>query len=135
MICDPDKVWIGLEYFCNDTDDLWTLADDQMMALATRELDTIGIIDKTDVLDGTVIRMPKTYPAYFNTYDRFDELQKYVDRFENLFLIGRNGMHKYNNQDHSMLTAMIAVDNIVDGRVDKSNIWSVNTEQECHENK
>ena len=77
--------------------------------------------------------MPKTYPAYFGTYDRFDEIRNYVDRFANLFLVGRNGMHKYNNQDHSMLTAIMAVDNIVAGRADKSNIWDVNTEQEYHE--
>src|SRR5438132_770756 len=88
-----------------------------------------------DVRDGTVVRMPKTYPAYFGTYNRFDELRSYLDRFENLFLVGRNGMHKYNNQDHSMLTAMTAVDNILAGRTDKSNIWAVNTEMEYHESK
>jgi len=100
-----------------------------------QELDRIGIIDKRDVIDGTVIRMPKTYPAYLGTYDRFPVVREYLDRIENLFLIGRNGMHRYNNQDHSMLTAMVAVDNIVNGMTDKSNIWSVNTEQEYHEEK
>ena len=85
--------------------------------------------------DATVIRVPKTYPAYFGTYDRFEELKEYINRYENLFLIGRNGMHKYNNQDHSMLTAMTAVDNILEGRVDKSNIWAVNTESDYHETK
>ena len=93
----------------------------------------MGIAKSADVLDATVIRVPKTYPAYFGTYDRFDEVREYVDRFENLFLIGRNGMHKYNNQDHSMLTAMMAVDNIAAGVVDKSNLWQVNTEMEYHE--
>ena len=92
------------------------------------ELDKIGIIHKEDVLDSMVIRMPKTYPGYFGTYDRFEEIQEYVNGFENLFLVGRNGMHKYNNQDHSMLTAMVAVDNIVDGIKTKDNIWDVNTE-------
>ena len=82
-----------------------------------------------------MIRVPKTYPAYFGSYERFPELRKYIDGFENLFLIGRNGMHKYNNQDHSMLTAMTAVDNIAEGRLDKSNIWAVNTEQDYHEKK
>ena len=82
-----------------------------------------------------MIRVPKTYPAYFGAYNRFGEVREYFDRFENLFLVGRNGMHKYNNQDHSMLTAMTAVDNIASGRVDKSNIWSVNTEQDYHEEK
>jgi UDP-galactopyranose mutase len=79
--------------------------------------------------------MPKTYPAYFGTYDRFDEIRAWVDRVENLFLVGRNGMHKYNNQDHSMLTAMVAVDNIVAGRTDKANLWAVNAEQDYHESK
>jgi protoporphyrinogen oxidase len=79
--------------------------------------------------------MPKTYPAYFGTYDRFDEVRRYLQRYQNLFLVGRNGMHKYNNQDHSMLTAMVAVENIAAGRTDQSNIWSVNTEQEYHESK
>ena len=88
-----------------------------------------------DVLDGVVIRVPKTYPAYFGSYDRFDVLRKYLDQFENLFLIGRNGMHRYNNQDHSMLTAMTAVENIVAERTDKRNIWDVNTEQEYHEDR
>ena len=79
--------------------------------------------------------MEKTYPAYFGTYDRFREIREYVDGFENLFLIGRNGMHKYNNQDHSMLTAMMAVDNIIAGKTDKTNLWEVNTEMDYHEEK
>jgi hypothetical protein len=79
--------------------------------------------------------MAKTYPAYFGLYERFSEVRDYVDRISNLFLVGRNGMHKYNNQDHSMLTAMTAVDNIIAGRTDKSNLWDVNTEQDYHETK
>jgi protoporphyrinogen oxidase len=106
-----------------------------MIAFAKSEMEKIGIIDAADVRDACVIRFPKTYPAYFGSYERFDEVKQYVNRFENLFLIGRNGMHKYNNQDHSMLTAMTAVDNIVAGRVDKSNIWALNTEMEYHESK
>ena len=133
MVADPEKVWIGLEYFCNESDEIWKLPDDEMISLAIRELDKIGIIETDQVLDGTMIRMPKTYPAYFNTYDRFDELRRYLDGFDNLYLIGRNGMHKYNNQDHSMLTAMVAVDNIAGSITDKSNIWAVNTEQQYHE--
>jgi len=135
MVADPESVWLGVEYFCYETDDLWKKSDEEMAALAQEELDHIGIIDRDDVLDSTVIRMPKTYPAYFGTYDRFEEVRKYVDGFENLFLVGRNGMHKYNNQDHSMLTAMVAVDNIVAGVKDKSSIWHVNTEMEYHEQK
>jgi hypothetical protein len=82
-----------------------------------------------------VIHVPKTYPAYFGSYERFPEIREWIDRFDNLFLVGRNGMHKYNNQDHSMLTAMTAVDNIITGRKDKENIWAVNTEMEYHESK
>jgi protoporphyrinogen oxidase len=135
MVADPGTVWIGLEFFCNDTDPLWKLTDEQLAELGITELESIGIIDRSKVLDHTVIRMPKTYPAYFGSYDRFDELRSWLDPYENLFLIGRNGMHRYNNQDHSMLTAMTAVDNILSGRKDKSNIWDVNAEEEYHEKK
>jgi protoporphyrinogen oxidase len=133
LVQDPSTVWIGLEYFCYEGDELWRKTDEEMIAFAAAEMEKIGIVSRQDVLDATVIRMPKTYPAYFGSYDRFGELQRYLDGFSNLFLVGRNGMHKYNNQDHSMLTAMTAVDNIVEGRSDKSNVWAVNTEQEYHE--
>jgi protoporphyrinogen oxidase len=112
LVADPNKVWIGLEYFCNETDPLWK-----------------------DVEDAHVVHVPKTYPAYFGSYDRFSVIRNYVDGFENLFLVGRNGMHKYNNQDHSMLTAMTAVENIVAGVTSKANIWAVNTETDYHEEK
>ncbi len=135
MVSDRSKVWVGLEYFCYETDDLWKMSDQELIELGGKEMEQIGIIERSAVLDATVIRMPKTYPAYFGTYDRFDEVRRYVDRFGNLFLLGRNGMHRYNNQDHSMLAAMVAVDNIVAGVRDKSNIWSVNTEQDYHEAK
>jgi len=133
LVKEPNTVWIGVEYFCYDTDPIWKKPDDEIAALAKRELEQIGILKQTDVLDATVIRVPKTYPAYFGAYERFDELRAYLDEFPNLFLVGRNGMHKYNNQDHSMLTAMTAVDNILIGREDKGNIWAVNTEMEYHE--
>ncbi len=135
LVRDPDTVWIGVEYFCYDTDDMWKLPDAEMAKLAANELERIGIIQSADVLDFTVVHMPKTYPAYFGAYERFDEVRAYLDSVPNLFLVGRNGMHKYNNQDHSMLTAMTAVDNIIEGRLDKSNIWAVNTEMEYHEEK
>jgi len=135
LVSDPKKVWIGLEYFCNDTDELWRLSDEKMIELAVGEAEKIGVASRADVLDATVIRMEKAYPAYFGTYDRFPAIREFVDQFDNLFLVGRNGMHKYNNQDHSMLTAMTAVDNIVEGRADKDNIWSVNTEMEYHESR
>ena len=135
MVADPANVWLGLEYFCNQTDEIWNLSDERMVALAIDELSKIGIMSTTEVLDSTVLRMEKTYPAYFGTYDRFGEIREYVDRFENLFLVGRNGMHRYNNQDHSMLTAMMAVDNIIAGKTDKSALWEVNTEMDYHEEK
>jgi protoporphyrinogen oxidase len=135
LVADPDKVWVGLEYFCYETEPIWKLSDEKMIELAKGEMAKIGIIDAGDVLDGCVVRVPKTYPAYFGSYERFDEIRDYVNGFENLFLIGRNGMHKYNNQDHSMLTAMTAVDNIIAGRTDKSNLWELNTEMEYHESK
>ncbi len=135
LLEDPSKVWIGLEYFCYETDAIWKLSDADMIALAKREMVHIGMIEAADVLDACVIRVPKTYPAYFGAYERFDELRDWLNQFENLFLVGRNGMHKYNNQDHSMLTAMTAVDNIIAGRTDKENLWAVNTEMEYHESK
>ena len=135
LVKDSNTVWIGCEYFCYDSDPNWKASDEEMSALAKQELEKIGIIRQSDVLDSTVIRVEKTYPAYFGSYERFPELRAYLDGFENLFLVGRNGMHRYNNQDHSMLTAMMAVSNILEGRIDKSNIWDVNTEMEYHEKK
>jgi protoporphyrinogen oxidase len=135
LVSDPSKVWIGLEYFCYDSDALWNKSDQEIIQFATEEVARIGILNPSEVRDSCVFRVPKTYPAYFGTYDRFDEIVRYMDRFENLFLVGRNGMHKYNNQDHSMLTAMVSVDNILAGITDKSNLWDINTEQEYHENK
>ena len=135
LVKDEDKVWVGLEYFCDEGDDLWNTPDDKFARFAAAELAEIGIIEANAVEDFVVIREPKAYPAYFGSYDRFSEIRDYVDGIENLFLIGRNGMHKYNNQDHSMLAAITAVRNIAEGRVDKENIWTVNTEQEYHEAK
>lgn len=135
LVKDSDKVWLGLEYFCYESDDLWRMADDDFAKFAIDELVKIGFIRKSDVVDHTVIRVPKTYPAYFGTYPEFDKLKSYINQFENLYLVGRNGMHRYNNQDHSMLTAMAAVENIKNGVKDKSAIWEINTEQEYHEAK
>lgn len=130
LVADPRTFWIGLEYFCFVTDEMWSLSDEEMIHLAEGELKRMGMIVDGDLLDGLVLRTPKAYPAYFGTYDRFAVLRVFLDRFENLFPVGRNGMHRYNNQDHSMSTAMIAVDNIIDGVKDKSNIWDVNVEDE-----
>jgi protoporphyrinogen oxidase len=135
LVSDSQNVWVGVEYFCYEGDELWSKSPEEMARFAAGELDRIGIINENDVLDSTVIKMPKTYPAYFGAYSRFDEVREYLDKFVNLFLVGRNGMHRYNNQDHSMLTAMEAVNNIITGRRDKANIWEVNTEAEYHEEK
>jgi protoporphyrinogen oxidase len=135
LVGSADKVWIGLEYFCNETDPLWKLSDEEMSKFAIAEIAKIGILKAEDVVDSHVVHVPKTYPAYFGSYDRFDVIRNYTDKLENLFLVGRNGMHKYNNQDHSMLTAMTAVENIVSGVTTKDNIWAINTEMEYHEEK
>jgi protoporphyrinogen oxidase len=135
MVSDPEKAWVGVEYFCNEGDRLWTRSEESMKALAIEELAKIEIIEEQAVEDSVVLKMPKAYPAYFGTYSRFGEIRDFIDSFENLYLVGRNGMHRYNNQDHSMLTAMTAVDNIVAGRADKSNLWELNTETEYHEER
>jgi len=133
MVADPDCTWVGLEYFCNESDSLWHMSDAEMIQLATDELVKLRILNADDALDGTVLRMPKAYPAYFGTYGRFQEIIEYTNGFDNLFLIGRNGMHRYNNQDHSMLAAMTAVDNIVNGIRSRENLWELNADQEYHE--
>lgn len=135
MVADPDTVWLGLEYFCTKGDAIWNRSDEEIKKLAVMELIKMGLVSAEDVLDSTVNRMEKTYPAYFGTYDRFDTIKDYLERFSNLFLVGRNGMHKYNNTDHSMLTAMVAVDNICEEVTSKTNLWEINTEQEYHEEK
>src|SRR5688572_3749605 len=136
MVADRrNTVWIGLEYFVNEGEKLWNMQDADLIELGTKELERIGFIKREDVLDGCVLRMPKAYPAYFGTYDRLDVVRDWTLRIPNLFLVGRNGMHRYNNQDHSMLTAMMAVDNIAEGRTDHSNLWDVNLDMVYHEEK
>ena len=135
MVKDPNTVWVGMEYFCDKEDVFWQHSDSRIRAIAIEELKKMGLARTEDVLDATVLRMEKTYPAYFGTYQRFEEVRQFTDQFTNLYLIGRNGMHKYNNSDHSMLTAMVAVDNICAGMNDKANIWAINTEEEYHEEK
>ena len=128
-------VWIGLEYFLNDTDDLWHLPDNDLVQMGVRELEKINFIRRQDLLDGCVLRMPKAYPTYVGTYEQLPILQQWVSGVENLFLVGRNGMHRYNNQDHSMLTAMTAVDNMVEGRRRHDNLWDINLEMVYNEEK
>lgn len=135
MVKDPTTTWIGLEYFCNEGDKLWRMPPKKFAKFAIDELTKIDIIEKADVIDSTVIKIPKTYPAYFGAYEHFDKIREFTDKIPNLFLIGRNGMHRYNNADHSMLTAIIAVENIIKNVTTKENIWAVNTEKQYHENK
>ena len=130
-----NTVWIGLEYFVNEGDELWNLPEAKMIELGISEVGKIGFMQKEDVLDACVLRMPKAYPAYFGTYDELEKIREFTLTIPNLFLVGRNGMHRYNNQDHSMLTAMTAVDNIVADLEDNANIWEVNAEQVYHEEK
>ena len=134
LVKDESKVWIGLEYFCNEGDEMWNMSEENFKKFAITELEKIDIINTEDVIDSVIIKVKKTYPAYFGTYDRFDTIKNFTDSFENLFLIGRNGMHRYNNMDHSMLTAMTAVENIKQGIISKENIWSLNSEEEYNEN-
>src|SRR5690606_23625454 len=120
LVSNAETIWLGLEYFCNENDSLWRLNEEELIVLATQELIQLGFIDASkNVLDATVIKVPKTYPAYFGAYNEFYKIKEFIDSIKNLFLVGRNGMHKYNNQDHSMLTAMQAVQNIKNGALSK----------------
>ena len=136
MVKDPENtVWIGLEYFCDEGDDFWNLTDEQCVKLAVSELESMGVISADAVLDSHRERVKKAYPAYFDTYSRIDELINCLDGYENLYCVGRNGQHRYNNMDHSMLTAIRAAEAIKEGKTDKHDIWNVNTEKEYHETK
>ena len=130
LVTDIRKAWIGLEYCCNEGDELWEKNDKNFIQFAIDELHQIAIIDKNKVIDSTIIRTPKTYPAYFGSYFQFSVIRNFIDSVDNLFLIGRNGMHKYYNQDHAMLTAITAVNNIISGEKSKDNIWSINMDEE-----
>jgi protoporphyrinogen oxidase len=135
MVPDPDTVWVGLEYFCRATDKIWNFEKKEMIDFAFAELNKTGLIKDEKLIDGTVIKVPKAYPSYTGSYEQFDQIRRWTDSIENLFLIGRNGMHRYNNTDHSMMTAMTAVQNITQKQQDRSNIWSVNMEQTYNEEK
>ena len=133
LVADPNTIWLGLEYFCREGDNLWSMDRRQFIDFAAAELETVGLIDRRDVIDGTLVRVPKAYPAYFGAYGEFDKLRAYLDQFSNLYPVGRNGMHRYNNQDHSMLAANGAVASIMDGGGGKNSIWHINAEEEYHE--
>lgn len=137
LVKDPENtVWIGLEYFCTEGDKYWNMSEEEWVKFGIAELIKMGVItSERDVLDSHRERVKKAYPAYFDTYDQIDDLIGYLDTFENLYCVGRNGQHRYNNMDHSMATAFETVGNLLSGRKDKKNIWSVNTEKEYHEEK
>jgi hypothetical protein len=131
MVPDSNHTCLGLEYFCFEGDDLWTMPDDELIELGKRELNALGLVNQKDVEDGKVVRMPKTYPVYDSTYGKsLEVIRRFLGGIKNLQLVGRNGMHRYNNQDHSMFTAMLAAENILGANHD---LWEVNVEQEYHE--
>lgn len=137
MVKDPEHtVWMGLEYFCSEGDEMWNDSDEHFIANAVDELVRMGIIEaKENVLDATRLRVKKAYPAYFGSYDNFAVVRKEIDSIANLYCVGRNGQHRYNNMDHSMLTGLIAADYIKENKTDKEALWEVNTEKEYHETK
>ncbi|WP_038106687.1 NAD(P)/FAD-dependent oxidoreductase [Variovorax paradoxus] len=136
MVSDPDTVWLGLEFFCKEGDDLWSMSDDALKQLAQSEMKQIKLVSASQAIDATVLRVPKAYPGYFGeAYEQFGRVQSALDAIPNLFLVGRNGMHRYNNQDHSMLTAKEAAHQIITGVVDKSRLWAINVDDEYHEEK
>jgi protoporphyrinogen oxidase len=133
LVADPNTIWLGLEYFCDEGDELWSQTNAQFIDFAAKELEKIGLIDRADVLDGTVVRVPKAYPAYFGEYNEFGKVREYLERFSNLYPVGRNGMHRYNNQDHSMLAANAAVEAILNNGQGRAAIWNINVDAEYHE--
>lgn len=131
-----DTVWIGLEYFCKEGDDFWNMSEEEARKFAIEEMTRMRVINgPQDVLDSHRERVKKAYPAYFDTYAQMPELVEYLDSFGNLYCVGRNGQHRYNNMDHSMATAIEAVGNIKSGKTSKRNVWSVNTDKSYHEKK
>ncbi len=131
-----EQIWIGLEYFCNEGDKFWNMSDEACIRFAAKELVKMGVISSADeILDAHREKVKKAYPAYFDTYSEIERLTEYLDTIDNLYCVGRNGQHRYNNMDHSMVTSFEAVKNILENRKDRSNIWNVNTEEEYHEEK
>ena len=130
-----NTVFVGLEYFCSEGDEMWDMSDDDFIKMAIDELEKIGVARREHVLDSVRLRVKKAYPAYFGSYEKFGQVRAFLDTFSNLYCIGRNGQHKYNNMDHSMLTAVEAARAIAEGKESKNDIWNVNTETEYHETK
>ena len=134
LVRNPEQtVWLGLEYFCQKGDSWWQMPEQDFISMAAAELVQMGIIRREDVLDGVCLRVPKAYPAYFDSYRDFTQVQDWLMQIRHLYCIGRNGQHRYNNMDHSMLTAMAAVELIKQNKNDQRVLWSVNTEQSYQE--
>ncbi len=130
-----NTIFVGLEYFCTEGDDMWTMPDDAFIDFAIGELEKIDVIKRENVLDSVRLNVKKAYPAYFGSYEHFGAVREYLDTIGNLYCVGRNGQHKYNNMDHSMLTAIEAVTAIKENKTSKNDIWNVNTETDYHETK
>ena len=133
MVPDETMACYGLEYFCFDSDGMWNMSDDELVALGKSEIEKIGLASHADIVDGCVVRQKKAYPVYNQTYKQHVEtIKEGLKEYDGLHLVGRNGMHKYNNQDHSMMTAMLAAKNIIAGE-EIYNLWQVNEDAEYHE--
>ena len=131
MVPDPSKSCLGLEYFCFEGDDLWNMPDSELLGLAAKEVSQLGLVKEADIEDGTVFRVSKAYPVYDATYQQaVAVIRDYIGSIQNLQVVGRNGMHRYNNQDHSMLTGILAARNVLGAKYD---LWKVNADQEYHE--
>ena len=137
MVDDPERhIWLGFEYFCDEGDAYWNKSEAEWRELAVSELSEINLIrDSKEVLDFHTEKVKKAYPAYFGTYDRIEDLRNWLNRIENLYCIGRNGQHRYNNMDHSMMTAFRAVELLLSGNPDKSSLWNINTDKAYHETR
>lgn len=135
LVADPKTVWLGLEYFCSEGDTLWEMDDSEFIEMAKQELISLNIVTNDQILDGVRIKVKKAYPSYFGSYSEFDGIKEWLDSIPNLYCIGRNGQHRYNNMDHSMLTAMEAVKAVILGSRNKESVWGVNTEETYHEEK
>ncbi len=136
LVSDKNKIWIGLEYFCNENDEFWSMTEEEMLQFVSKELIKMQLIDSTDdILDSHREQVKKAYPAYFDSYEHIDKVINYINNVENLYCIGRNGQHRYNNMDHSMLTGFYCAEEILNKTNNKQRIWAVNTEKEYHETK
>ncbi|ADZ85594.1 NAD(P)/FAD-dependent oxidoreductase [Cellulosilyticum lentocellum] len=130
-----NTLWLGLEYFCEEGDELWCMSDESFISFAKEELTKLGLIQGDEVLDAIRYKVPKAYPAYFGSYKEFDKVRAYLESFDKLYCVGRNGQHHYNNMDHSMKTAFVAVENILANKTETAELWDVNVEQVYHETK